>query len=134
MNSTICKMLKTLTDKERTTWNDHMNKHSSAGYFSYQLLFGYKPRLPKGLILDQIPKVNHVTSYDQEAMGQAYDMAASKSEETKQKDKNRRNIGACLDALQTGDRVLVRNCRERGGKWREVEGSRDVTGKMILIT
>ena len=81
-----------------------------------------------------IPKVNRVTSYDQEAMGQAYDMAASKSKETKEKDKNRRNIGACLEALQTGDRVLVRNCRECGGKWRKVEGSRDVTGKMILIT
>ena len=49
MNSTICSMLKTLTDKEKTTWKDHINKlifaynwtkHSSSGYSPYYLLFG----------------------------------------------------------------------------------------------
>ena len=69
MNSTICSMWKTITDKEKTTWKDYINKlyctkHSSIGYFPYHLLFGYKPRLPIDLI-DHITKIDHITSYDQ---------------------------------------------------------------------
>ena len=119
-------MLQTLTGKEKTTWKDHINKlifaykctkHSSTGYSPSHLLFIYKPRLPIDLILDQSPKV----SYDQylskwnEAMGQTYSIAESKSRERKEK-KTRRYKGACLGLPHIGDRVLVRSCTESGDR------------------
>lgn len=130
MNCRICSMLKTLTDKEKRNWKDHVNKlifpynctsHSSTEYSSYHLLFGYKPRLPIDSVLDQSPKVNNVISYEhylcswEEAMRQAYSIAGSKSKEKKVKDKNRRAKEACLGPLHVSDIVLVRNCTEHGG-------------------
>ena len=130
INSTICSLLEILTDKEKTTLKDHINKlifaynctnNSSTGYCPYDLLFGYKPRYPIDLILGQSPKVNHILSYDQylstweETMRQGYSIAARKSKERKAKDKNRKGKGACLGPLHRGGRVLVRNCTERGG-------------------
>ena len=130
MSSRICSMLKTLTDKEKRNWKNHVNKlifpynctsHSSTKYSSSHLLFGYKPRLPIDSVLDQSPKVNNVISYEhylcswEEAMRQAYSIAGSKSKEKKVKDKNRRAKEACLGPLHVSDIVLVRNCTEHGG-------------------
>ena len=95
--------------------------HGSTWYSPYHLLLGYTPSLPIDLILDQSPIVDRVTSYDQylskweEAMKQAYCIAASKSKERKANDKNGRSKGTCLGSLDIGDAVLLRNCTERGG-------------------
>ena len=60
MNKTVLAMLRTLLEKYRTSWKDHVNrvihaynhtKHSSTGFSLYYLMFGRKPRLPIDIIL-----------------------------------------------------------------------------------
>ena len=49
-------------------------------------------------------------------MQEAYNIASSKSEERKVKDRNRKNNKTKkLGLLEVGDRVLIRNVVERGG-------------------
>ena len=48
-------------------------------------------------------------------MCQAYDLAAKRSEKSRQHNKSTNDKTACSTALQPGDRVLVRNLSERGG-------------------
>ena len=54
-NSTLCNMLGTLSDEEKSDWKSHLGcmthaynctKHASTTYSSYYLMFGRHPRLP----------------------------------------------------------------------------------------
>ena len=134
MNKTIISMLKTLTEANKSSWKDHINKivyaynctkHSTTGCSPYYLLFGRKPRLPIDLLL--APDTNatqHQSKYMDKwktEMEQAYKIAAHKSSQRKGYDIERhKEKKPCLTTLELGDRVLVRNLSERGG-----------TGKMI---
>ena len=60
MNKTIINMFKTLVQKNKTSWKDHLNelvyaynctKHSTTGYSLFYLLFGRNPRLTVDLLL-----------------------------------------------------------------------------------
>ena len=60
INETVLSMLRTLPEKYKSSWKNHLSKviytynctrHSSTGYSSYYLMFGSKPRLPIDLIL-----------------------------------------------------------------------------------
>ena len=60
MNQTVLAMLRTLPEKYKTSWKDHVNKvihaynctkHSSTEFSAYYLIFGRKPRLPVDIIL-----------------------------------------------------------------------------------
>ena len=130
MNSTICGMLKTLSDREKTNWKQHLNKitfaynctiNDTTGFSPYFLLFGRKPRLPIDTILGDpgdhsstVPHKEYLYKW-QEQMKQAYELAATRSMNRKLKDKSRRDRAACLTSLSIGDRVLVQNRSERGG-------------------
>ena len=129
MNQTIIAMLKTLSEHEKTTWKDHVNKlvhaynctkHSTTGYSPYFLLFGRKPRLPIDILLPQSKEQeqNHIKYVDKwkSEMKQAYKIASKQSAHRKQKDVERHDTRKpCSMSLHPGDRVLVRNMSERGG-------------------
>ena len=93
MSYTDRSILKTLTDKEKTTWKNHKSKlafaykctkHNFTGSSSYHSLFEYKPRLRIDFTLDQGSKADNFISYDQylynwkEAMRQTYNVVAIK--------------------------------------------------------
>ena len=60
MNQTIINMLKTLGERNKSSWKDHIQKlvhayncmtHYSTSYLPYYLLFGRTPKLPINLII-----------------------------------------------------------------------------------
>ena len=129
MNRTLINMLKTLPEKYKSTWKDHVQKlvfaynctRNDATMFSpFQLLFGRSPRLPIDLMFNLHPDEDSI-AYDDyvgkwnQAMREAYSIArhhANKSAKMGKKAHDKRIFGA---NLRIGDRVLVRNMSERGG-------------------
>ena len=60
-NSTLCNMLGTLSDEEKSDWKSHLGcmthaynctKHTSTTYSPYYLMFGRHPRLPIDVAFD----------------------------------------------------------------------------------
>ena len=87
-------------------------KHKSTGYSPFFLLFGRHPRLPVDLIFGTEDETNHVNHSQyaekwRKTMTEAYKLAGKKSSEAGTRAKQRYDL--------PGDRVLVRNLRERGG-------------------
>ena len=71
MNHTIINKLKTLVDRNKSNWKDHIHKlvhayncttHSTTGYSSYFLLFGRIPKLPMDLIIPSPAADNEQTT------------------------------------------------------------------------
>ena len=127
---TLKQMLRTLSDKYKSSWKNHLSNviyvynftgHSSTGHSLYYLMFGRKPRLPIDLILrseDSPPRCNHkeyLESWKKE-MEVAFEVALTKSTGTKEKDVQRKlKSGPCLGNLEPVGKVLVRNLSPRGG-------------------
>ena len=133
MNRTILNMLKTLGQKEKLCWKDHLAKlafaynatvHKTTGYSPYFLMFGRNPRLP----IDDIFAVNTEErgpklqkSYEKYAeeweasMNQAFDIVRQHTEKSGQR--NRRYYDKKVRGvdIKVGDRVLLRNHGEKGG-------------------
>ena len=127
-NKTILSMLRTLSDKEKSNWKDALNKmthaynssrNSATGYSPFFLMFGRKPKLPIDSMFDQAAdKLPGSTPYVNKwyaEMIQAHRIASENSAKSrllgkKQYDKKMHHI-----ALETGDRVLIKNLVPRQG-------------------
>ena len=131
-NRTIINMLKTLQEKEKRRWADHVDKlvfaynctrNDTTTFSPFYLLFGRSPRLPVDFMFDlevrereeiSVSRSDFAESWKQ-AMSDAYAVVrdqAKKSADRRKKHYDKKVFGACLDV---GDRVLVRNVSERGG-------------------
>ena len=128
-NRTILGMLTTLEETSKSHWKDHLQKcvhaynatvSSSTGYSPFFLLYGREPRLPIDALFKQVPAKGersyraYVDNW-QRSMKNAYEIAASNSEKAAIRNETRYNRRARSAILCEGDRVLIRNVRERGG-------------------
>ena len=129
MNQTMLKMLRTLEEDVKDKWHEHINKlmfaynattHESTGYSPYFLMFGREPTLPLDTILNtanEKEKKSYLKFAQdwKDQMAEAYKVAFQRSSKRKEADRLRWEKSPLLSQLKCGDRVLVKNVKERGG-------------------
>ena len=128
-NRTILSMLRTLTESQKANWKDHVDKvvfaynytrNDATGYSPFYLLYGRSPRLPIDIMFEIDPD-HEVTSYQDyvlkwiRGMQQAFELASQHAKKRAAHNKQIYDRGLYGSQLTVGDRVLVRNLRERGG-------------------
>ena len=129
-NRTLLSMLRTLPEKFKTSWKDHVSKlsyaynwtrHATTGYSPYYLLFGRSPRLPIDLLLNvsrEEKKSASLPEYVKKwkgALQEALNIASRNAQAKAESGKLQYDKKVHSTALEPGDRVLVRNLSERGG-------------------
>ena len=127
---TVLEMLRTLPEKYKTSWKDHVNnvihtynciKHSSIKFSPYYLMFGRNPRLLIDIILQTEADPPHSTHRQylenwKEVIEDAYAAALQNLTYRKEHDKEKTlQARQRLDKLEQGDKVLLRNLTPRGG-------------------
>lgn len=128
-NRTLLSMLRTLTDTEKADWKDSLAKvvhaynctrSESTGFSPYYLLFGRTPRLPVDTLFN-LPSQEQQVSYEeyvkkwQSRMREAYEIASTAAKKEASRGKRYYDQKAYGDQLHPGNRVLLRNLKERGG-------------------
>lgn len=128
-NRTLLQMLRTLTDREKERWKEHLpqmihayncTRHESTGYSPHYLLYGQHPRLPVDLLFGLLENNGSVTHKGyvekwSKRMTEAYKIANKTSLSSSAKNKSYYDQKARGVVLKPRDRVLVRNMGERGG-------------------
>ena len=132
MNRTLIAMLKTLGEKEKLRWKDHLSKlafaynctvHKTTGYSPHFLMFGREVRLPIDHAFNtgadeqrkmQKSYAKYVSEWEK-SMTEAFSIVkrhAEKSGEGNRKYYNKKARGVDVNV---GDHVLLRNHNEKGG-------------------
>ena len=131
-NQTLLSKLRTLPGTKKSNWKGCVNelthaynttKHASTGFAPFYLSLGRHPRLPVDLIFktnrssthnDQVNYPDYVKKWNR-AMREAYEIESKHSKISQDRGKKRYDKHVHQSTLEEGDRVLVRNVRERGG-------------------
>lgn len=130
-NQTLLNLLGTLEDEKKESWRSHVSplvhaynctRNDATGESPYLLMFGREPLLPIDLKLGLAPDTDQPTSHHtyvkrlKDRLRRAHKLASEQAE--KKSAANRKNYDATVreQAIASGDRVLVRNVRPRGGR------------------
>ena len=127
-NSTLMDMLGTLEPDKKSDWKSHVpvmthayncTRHESTGYSPFYLMFGHHPRLPVDILLG-VEEQSRGQTYEQfvaktqERLKFAYDLASAKAAAAQKNQQTRYNLRTRGNAVEPGDRVLVRNVGLQG--------------------
>ena len=115
-------MLWTITEGNKQSWKDELNKltyayyctrHSVTGFSPFYLMFGRNLRLPIDVLIESnTSEQNTPSTYIKKWKSrkkEAFGIAAANTEQRRDLDKRKRDQKARLQPLDVGGRVLVRN-------------------------
>ncbi|CAI5678658.1 unnamed protein product [Oreochromis niloticus] len=139
-NRTLLSMLATLGDEKKRTWSQHVGslvhaynstKSDATGYSPYFLMFGREARLPVDICFGASPDgaeekthSQYVTNLKQD-LQRAYQLANEAADKVHKRNKRAFDRRVSFQALEVGDRVLLKNLGLKGkhkleGKWNAV--------------
>ena len=130
-NRTIINMLKSLNENEKKDWKKFIPKlafaynstvNKSTGMSPFYLMYGRESRLPidavfPEMVVEEVPRRSHaefVKEWEQ-SMKEAVEIARQNIKKSAEYNKKNFDKKAKAVDLEIGDRVLMRNVRERGG-------------------
>ncbi len=122
-------MLKTLTEKQKLSWKDELNKLVFAynctksevtGFSPFYLMFGRSPRLPVDALFGLNPNkgsIDHSEYVERwtKGMQEAYEIASEHANKCTERNKRNYDQKVRCTSLCPGSRVLVKNLAQKGG-------------------